>query len=95
MKLAWTPQAVEDIRSLHGYIAQENPDAAAGTVATIVALVTRQLSKFPHSGRDGRVEGTLELVVPRTPYIVPYRINGDTVIILAIHHAARRWPEQF
>jgi len=95
MKLAWTPHAVEDLRSLRNYIAQENPNAGAVMAATIVALVAQQLSKFPHSGREGRIEGTLELVVPRTPYIVPYRVTGDTVSILAVHHASRRWPEQF
>lgn len=95
MKLAWTPQAVEDLRSLRNYISQDNPHAGAGMVATIVALVTQQLSKYPHSGREGRTEGTLELVVPRTPYIVPYRVKDDSVIILAVHHASRRWPEQF
>lgn len=95
MKLAWTPQAVEDLRSLRNYIAQENPHAGVGMVATIVTLVTQQLPKYPHSGREGRIAGTLELVVPRTSYIVPYLVKDDTVIILAVHHAARKWPEQF
>ena len=45
----------------------------------------------PGSGRAGRVPGTKELVVPHTPYIVPYRVKDDTVQILRIYHASRKW----
>ncbi|MCA1598486.1 MAG: type II toxin-antitoxin system RelE/ParE family toxin, partial [Chloroflexi bacterium] len=46
-------------------------------------------------GRTGRVEGTRELVVSRTPYIVAYRVRDDEVIVLAVQHAARLWPARF
>jgi plasmid stabilization system protein ParE len=46
-------------------------------------------------GRPGRVEGTRELVVPRTPYIIPYTVIGDRVMILSIIHSARQWPDRF
>jgi toxin ParE1/3/4 len=51
------------------------------------------LAKNPEMGRPGRVPGTRELVVPKTPFIVPYRLVGNTVQILRIFHSARRWPE--
>lgn len=51
------------------------------------------LVRFPESGRPGRIEGTRELVITRTPYIVAYRIAGDTLRILPVLHGARRWPE--
>ena len=38
------------------------------------------------------VPGTRELVVPRTAYIVPYRVREDVVEILRVLHGARRWP---
>ena len=53
------------------------------------------LKRFPASGRPGRVAGTRELVVSRTPYIVPYRVRDDTVELLLVLHAARKWPSQF
>ncbi len=43
-------------------------------------------------GRGGRVPGTRELVISRTPYIV---VDADKVTILAILHGAQRWPEAF
>ena len=46
-------------------------------------------------GRPGRVPGTRELVIPGTPYIVPYRVQGEAIQILRVYHSARRWPESF
>lgn len=53
------------------------------------------LARFPELGRTGRVQGTRELVVAGTPYIVPYQIKGSVVEILTVLHAARRWPDRF
>ena len=47
---------------------------------------------FPHSGRPGHIPGTRELVISKLPYIVVYRISGDTVEILRVFHAAMNWP---
>lgn len=55
----------------------------------------RRVGQMPRSGRAGRIEGTREAVVPRSPYIVVYRISEQTVDILGIWHAARLWPESF
>ena len=46
-------------------------------------------------GRKGRVEGTRELVIAGTPYIVPYRVRDDVVQIITVLHNAQRWPDQF
>jgi plasmid stabilization system protein ParE len=47
---------------------------------------TRDRATWPSSG-------TRELVIPKTPFIVPYRLVGNTVQILRIFHGHRRWPE--
>jgi toxin ParE1/3/4 len=54
-----------------------------------------RLAGLPRLGRPGRVEGTRELVVPNTPYIVAYAIIEDRVAILSVLHSARRWPDRF
>jgi toxin ParE1/3/4 len=38
--------------------------------------------------------GTRELVIPKTPYIVPYRLRGSTIEIVRVYHSSRRWPER-
>jgi plasmid stabilization system protein ParE len=51
------------------------------------------LCQFPEVGRPGRVEGTRELVIQRTPYIAAYRIADDALQILRGLHGAQRWPD--
>ncbi|PIW88418.1 MAG: type II toxin-antitoxin system mRNA interferase toxin, RelE/StbE family, partial [Nitrospirae bacterium CG_4_8_14_3_um_filter_44_28] len=43
----------------------------------------------------GRVEGTRELVISGLPYIIPYRVKNNTIEILRVLHAARKWPTKF
>ena len=57
----------------------------------IEAAVSR-LADFPESARPGRVPGTRELVVPATPFIVVYRIEATSDVILRVLHAAQKWP---
>jgi len=94
MKLFWTGRALADLDALHAYIAQNNERAAHAMVERIVARAERQLSRLPESGRPGRIAKTRELVVSDTPYILPYRIVGNTIHILRVFHSARRWPDE-
>ena len=93
MNIVWTDRALGDLVALHNYIATNNPRAADHMVRKIVGLVERQLPSMPESGRPGRLPGTRELVVPKTPYFVPYRIGGATIEVVRVIHGARRWPE--
>jgi toxin ParE1/3/4 len=73
--------------------AEDNP-AAAGRVVQKILRAVDLLQQNPALGRAGRVAGTRELVVAETPYIIPYRVQGDAVEILRVFHAARKWPER-
>jgi toxin ParE1/3/4 len=95
MKLAWTPQAVEDLASLRAYIAENNPAAAKRVASEILRAVTDGLTRYPDIGRPGRVPGTRELVISGTPFLVPYRVRTNTIIILGVYHGARKWPDRF
>lgn len=53
------------------------------------------LASSPSVAGLGRVAGTRELVIPRLPFVVAYRITPDHVRGLAILHGARRWPSSF
>jgi toxin ParE1/3/4 len=94
MIIVWSPEAIEDLASLHAYIVEDSPAAAQRALLGIIRNV-ETLAEHPHIGRPGRVAGTRELVVPRTPYIVPYRVRDNRVQVLRVYHAARRWPESF
>jgi toxin ParE1/3/4 len=95
MIVNWSAEAVNDLAALRDYISQHNPAAAQRTALEIIQSVEALLSDHPQVGRSGRVPGTRELVLPRTPYIVPYRIRADTIEVLRVFHGARRWPDRF
>ena len=76
------------------YIAVHEPRASDRLLDRIQDHVAR-LEHHPHIGRTGRVEGTRELVIFGSPYIVAYRIEPDRIDIMAVVHGARRWLEKF
>lgn len=90
MKLSWRPAAEADRLAIYDHIEADNPQAAERVDERILARILTLL-QLPHSGRPGRVEGTRELTVGRTPYVVIYQIEDDTVRILRILHSAREW----
>lgn len=50
-----------------------------------------QLRVFPYSARVGRAEGTRELIIAHTPFIVIYTV-GDDIILVRVLHGAQQWP---
>jgi toxin ParE1/3/4 len=95
MIVAWSEEAIQDLSSVRVYIAEADPMAAREVVLRILHVVEQLLPNNPHMGRPGRVPGTRELVIPNTPYIVPYRVRGDELQIMRVYHSARRWPDSF
>ncbi|MFP4896859.1 type II toxin-antitoxin system RelE/ParE family toxin [Paraburkholderia sp. EG304] len=93
MRLEWSAFALEDRDGIFDYIEEDSPRAAVDVDDRIRTQV-RQLLQFPETGRLGRIEGTRELVISRTPYIAAYRITGDTVRILRVLHGAQQWPDE-
>jgi toxin ParE1/3/4 len=94
MIIVWSPQAIDDLAALRDYIAEENKAAAQRTVLRILRNIEELLSDSPELGRPGRVSGTRELVIPRTPYIVPYRVRNNRIQVLRVYHGARKWPKR-
>ena len=69
--------------------------AAAGFAGQRIFEAVDSLILYPLLGRAGRVVGTRELVISRTPYIAVYRVRGQVVEVLAVQHTARVWPDRF
>jgi toxin ParE1/3/4 len=95
MIISWTPAALADLASLRAYIAEHDRAAAQRVVLRIIQRIETDLPQSPDIGRPGRVPGTRELVITGTPFVVPYRLRGQTIQILRVYHGARRWPESF
>lgn len=94
MRVRWLRTALANLDAEARYISRDSPAAAARIVSKIEKAV-QTLKKHPSMGRAGRVSGTRELVVPGTPYIVPYRVRDEAIEVLRVFHDARRWPKRF
>ena len=96
MRIAWLSSARVDLIEAVDYVLPDNPSAALRLYEAIRAHV-ELLADQPGLGRPGRVPGTRELVVPRTPYLVAYTVDPgtQTLAVLRVLHGARRWPESF
>ena len=94
MKPVWLATARRSRASRIAYVAERNPQAALD-MANGIRASTDQLTNHARIGRPGRVPGTRELVVPRTPYIVIYDVEDDTVRVIHVMHTAKRWPPTY
>jgi toxin ParE1/3/4 len=94
MTVIWSPEALFDLADPRDFIAEDNPGAARRVAIAIVQTVEAGLATNPKLGHPGRVPGTRELVMPKMPFIVPYRIRKTTLEVLGVYHTSRRWPDR-
>ena len=94
MQIKWLRTALRDLDLEMAYLAERDQKAAERLYALIRERVS-QLSLFPEIGRPGRVFGTRELVLERSPYIIPYRVKNGKVEILRVFHTSRKQPEHW
>lgn len=90
--LVWLRRAIADRDAQLDYIAQDNPGAAIEQ-GDRIAYQVEMLAEHPELGRAGRKQGTRELVISRTPFIVVYRIRGERIELLRLLHGAQQWPD--
>jgi addiction module RelE/StbE family toxin len=88
MLIKWIWAALASVDEIAGFIAKDNQARATSFVLELQAAVAK-LQAHPGMGRAGRVPGTRELVLHKN-YIAIYRVRGDNVEILRLHHAARK-----
>ncbi|HXA50251.1 MAG TPA: type II toxin-antitoxin system RelE/ParE family toxin [Candidatus Acidoferrum sp.] len=91
MKVVWSRRAIRHLIHLRAYIAGDSERNAA-LVAKRIPEAVDLLLTHPEIGRPGRVLGTRELVLPDTPYIIPYRVRRERLELIAIFHGRQKWP---
>ncbi|MDP2204512.1 MAG: type II toxin-antitoxin system RelE/ParE family toxin [Methylicorpusculum sp.] len=94
MNIVWTEPSRQDLRGIFEFIAENNPKAARSLLIEIKVRVSVLVDE-PQLGRVGRVEGTRELVLTGTHYILSYRMKDQHIQILAVFHTYREWPKSF
>ena len=85
-QVVWSPRAVLDLEAIATYIAADSPAYASTVLRKIIAL-TRNLSRFPQSGRIvPELDDSSIREVFAYSYRIIYRLSGDTVLVAAVIH---------
>ena len=93
MILVWTPAALRDRDHHDRRMAMDSPRAAIAPVDLVLPQIEALLDD-PELGRRRRVQGTRELVIARTSFVVIYRVRPkqQRTEILRLLHGAQQWP---
>jgi toxin ParE1/3/4 len=89
MRIRYTPRAFADREAIFEYI-EKRSSQGASVVKRAIDRAIRRLEDFPESAPATDEPGVRELIVPRQPYKVYYRIANNEVWIVHIRHDARR-----
>jgi toxin ParE1/3/4 len=101
MRVRFSIEAREELNGHLAYTKQRSPQGARRVRASIYAAAKRA-AMFPEAAprsdepadEPGAVPGTREIILPDYPYIMPYRVEGNALIILHVFHAAQRRGER-
>jgi toxin ParE1/3/4 len=95
MKVVYTEEALRDLDAIADWLIAHYPTVAPAVERRIQSVVAH-IARWPESARrSANRPGVRAAPLGRYPYKIFYRINGDRVEILHIHHAARQpWDEQ-
>lgn len=85
-RVVWTREALENIRLIRAYIDQFDPGAAQRMARRLIEA-GNSLTVAPNRGRP--VAGGRRELVTIPPYVIRYRVDGDTVTIGRIRHSAQ------
>ncbi len=91
MTVVWSRRAIRHLIYLREYIQKDSAQNAA-LVSKRILKAADLLERHPEMGRPGRVVGTRELIVPDTPYIIPYRVRRERLELIAVFHGRQKWP---
>lgn len=89
MIIRYTRRAFAEREAIYDHIESENPVGALN-IKRAIARTVRALGLFPRLGRKTDFRDIRELVVPRYPYKIYYRIVSDEEIWILHFRDARR-----
>ena len=87
-RVQWRARTLDDLNRIHSWLSTlESADADRAILRIQAAAVS--LARLGDIGRPSRIEGSRELSVRNAPYVTAYRIEADTIDILAVYHNAQ------
>jgi addiction module RelE/StbE family toxin len=95
MRIVWTRRARRHLQAAYEYWARQSSESAADEMLERIFCAVELLENHPQIGRQGRISGTRELVLTPLPFLLAYRVRRARIEIIALLHAARKWPGHF
>ncbi len=94
MHVELSEDAEADLEDAYRYLRAQNPDAATRVLDAVIGAAIH-LESFPLLGKEGRIRGTRELLIPGWPYLIVYSIKNEFYVqIERVLHAKRQWPPE-
>ncbi len=90
MKIKYTKNSIKNLEEIFDYSKQHNKRVAY-TISQIIELSINNLLFSPYSGRAGLIKNTRELIIPKTKYILVYRLKNEIIEIIAVVHSSMDW----
>jgi plasmid stabilization system protein ParE len=91
VKIAFAPEAADDLTAAIEYLHQRDAQAAA-TMADNVFRIIDRLAAHEFEGPECELRHTRERARswPARPFRIYYRREGENLIVLRIYHSSRR-----
>jgi plasmid stabilization system protein ParE len=105
MQIVWLPKALDNLKEIKEYIDTESPKSAK-MVAERIKKTVSLLQENPHLGKPSLVDGfreyevsraTLEnkkiaseIQVSKLPFVIPYKVIDDKIIIVRVFHTKQK-----
>jgi toxin ParE1/3/4 len=92
MNVIFTEAALADLDDVLAFASEHYP-IAAGTLEHSIRAVVGRIADWPESARMIAQDQHIRAVpLVRYPFTIFYRLSGDHLEILHIHHSARETP---
>ena len=89
MQIVWLPKALENLKEIKAYIDVESPKSAR-MVAERIKKTVSLLQENPRIGKPSLVDGFREIQVSKLPFVIPYKVIDDRIIIVRVFHTKQK-----
>lgn len=90
MRLEWAETTEDDLNRIIAHYAEIAPSIAADLVERIAAA-PKPLIDFPFIGPETEIDGLRKWRVTKTPFLLLYLVESDSVIIVRVVDARTNW----
>jgi toxin ParE1/3/4 len=85
MEIVWLPKALENLKEIKQYIANDSSKSAK-KVAEKIKNTVATIRNYPHIGSPSLVNGFREMQVVGLPFVVFYKVFENKIVIARVLH---------